>query len=176
MYPSVAEVEKELTAQIERAVHSGLKIDYVDSHMGTATRYPEFQEVAERLARQYNLGMSEYFNETLLAPQYLAAPKDKSDSLLTMVGRLQGLSLVVTHVGIDNAELGALIDMNDEGALADMSKNRQGELDALDIADVQGTAQRLVASGLMTYRQLIEQRGLRDEQTSWMRSPSPTWK
>ncbi|MFN8583568.1 MAG: ChbG/HpnK family deacetylase [Gemmatimonadaceae bacterium] len=158
-HPSVAEVEKELTAQIERAVHSGLKIDYVDSHMGTATRYPEFQEVAERLARQYNLGMSEYFNETLLAPQYLAAPKDKSDSLLTMVGRLQGLSLVVTHVGIDNAELGALIDMNDEGALADMSKNRQGELDALVSPTFK---ERLKARGvgLMTYRQLIEQRGL----------------
>jgi len=43
--PNVAEVEKELRAQIERALRSGVKIDYVDEHMGTATRYPEFREV-----------------------------------------------------------------------------------------------------------------------------------
>src|SRR3989441_8854383 len=46
--PNVAEVEKELRAQIDRALRSGVKIDYVDFHMGTATRYPEFREVTER--------------------------------------------------------------------------------------------------------------------------------
>src|SRR3989449_9825083 len=44
------EIEKELRAQIERARRSGLKVDYVDFHMGTATRYPEFREVTDRLA------------------------------------------------------------------------------------------------------------------------------
>src|SRR5207249_6536427 len=39
--PQVAEVEKELRAQIDRALRSGVKIDYVDEHMGTATRYPD---------------------------------------------------------------------------------------------------------------------------------------
>ena len=34
-------------------------------------------------------------------------------------------------VGIDNAELGALQDMNTDGGLPDMSRNRQGELAAL---------------------------------------------
>src|SRR5436305_9582570 len=48
-HPDIREVEQELRAQIERAMHSGLKIDYVDYHMGTATRYPEFRELAERL-------------------------------------------------------------------------------------------------------------------------------
>src|SRR6476619_5394791 len=59
----VKEVEKELRAQIERAVHSGLKIDYVDYHMGTVTKYPEFLAVAEKLAKEYGLGMSGYFGE-----------------------------------------------------------------------------------------------------------------
>lgn len=72
--PQVAEVEKELRAQIERALRSGVKIDYVDYHMGTVTRYPEFREVTERLAREYGLGMSEYFGETEDTPQYSAAP------------------------------------------------------------------------------------------------------
>jgi predicted glycoside hydrolase/deacetylase ChbG (UPF0249 family) len=37
----LGEVERELTAQVERALRSGLKIDYVDQHMGTAASTPE---------------------------------------------------------------------------------------------------------------------------------------
>src|SRR5260370_2949794 len=57
--PQVAEVEKELRAQIERALRSGVKIDYVDYHMGTVTRYPEFREIKERLAPGDGLGLPE---------------------------------------------------------------------------------------------------------------------
>jgi len=141
-------------------MHSGLKIDYVDYHMGTAVRYPEFREIAERLAKEYGLGMSQYFGETRHDPQYSAAPPAKTDSLLAMVDRLRTpINLVVTHVGIDNAELGALLDMNTDGALPEMSKNRQGELDAI-------TSQRFRDAikahnvQLLTYRQLIAMQGL----------------
>ena len=159
--PNVAEVEKELRAQIDRALRSGVKIDYVDYHMGTATRYPEFREITERLAREYGLGMSEYFGEAEDTPQYGAAPAAKGDSLVAMVNRLKpGVNLVVTHVGIDDAELGALVDMNTDGPLPDMSKNRQGELTAL-------TSQRFSAAlkarnvVLLTYRDLIVREGLK---------------
>jgi len=159
-HPSLQEVEKELRAQIDRAMHSGLKIDYVDYHMGTAVRYPEFREIAERLAKEYGLGMSQYFGETRHDPQYSATPPAKTDSLVAMVDRLRPpFNLVVTHVGIDNAELGALLDMNTDGALPDMSKNRQGELDAI-------TSQRFRDAikahnvQLLTYRQLIAMQGL----------------
>jgi predicted glycoside hydrolase/deacetylase ChbG (UPF0249 family) len=157
---NLAEVEKELRAQIERAVHSGLRIDYVDYHMGTVTKYPEYQAIAERLAKEYGLGMSGYFAETRWDPQYSAAPPNKIDSLLVMVGQLQTpYNLVVTHVGIDNDELGALLDMNTSGPLADMSKNRQGELNALTsprFAD----AVKARNIRLITYRQLIQMQGL----------------
>jgi predicted glycoside hydrolase/deacetylase ChbG (UPF0249 family) len=159
-HPSLQEVEKELRAQIDRAMHSGLKIDYVDYHMGTAVRYPEFREIAERLAKEYGLGMSQYFGETRHDPQYSAAPPAKTDSLLAMVDRLRPpFNLVVTHVGIDNAELGALLDMNTDGALPDMSKNRQGELDAITS---QGFRDAIKAHKvqLLTYRQLIAMQGL----------------
>ncbi len=159
--PVISEVEKELRAQIDRALHSGVKIDYVDYHMGTATRYPEFRELTERLAQEYGLGMSEYFGEAEDAPQYSAAPRQKGDSLLALIDRLKpGLNLVVTHVGIDDAELGALLDMNTDEPLPDMSKNRQGELDAL-------TSQRFGAAlkarniVLLTYRQVIAKEGLK---------------
>ncbi len=161
--PSVAEVEKELRAQIDRALRSGVKIDYVDYHMGTATRYPEFREVTERLAQEYGLGMSEYFGEAEDAPQYAAAPAVKIDSLVAMINRLKpppGVSLVVTHVGIDDAELGALLDMNTDQPLADMSKNRQGELTALTSPRFRAAlkARNVV---LLTYRDLIAREGLK---------------
>ncbi len=167
-HPDIKQVEAELRAQIDRALHSGLKIDYVDYHMGTAVRYPEFRDLTERLAKEYGLGMSRYFGETSHDPQYAAAPSNKADSLLAMVNRLQPqFNLVVTHVGIDNEELGALLDMNTSNPLPDMSKNRQGELNAL-------TSQRfkdaLTARGvkLLTYRQLIAMQGLKS-----MRRPPP---
>lgn len=161
------EVEKEFRAQIDRALKSGLKIDYVDYHMGTATRYPEFREVTERLAREYGLGMSMYFAEQEWDPQYRASPPQKIDSLVAMVDRLKpGVNLVVTHVGIDGPELGALLDMNTDGGLDDMSKNRQGELNALTSPRFR---ERLTARNvqLITYRKLIEMKGLKD-----MRQPA----
>ena len=159
--PVLAEVEKEFRAQIDRALRSGLKIDYMDYHMGTATRWPEFRALTERLAQEYGLGMSEYFGETEDAPQYSAAPAVKGDSLVAMINRLKpGLSLVVTHVGIDDAELGALLDMNTDQPLPEMSKNRQGELTALTSPRFSAAlkARNVV---LLTYRDLISREGLK---------------
>jgi predicted glycoside hydrolase/deacetylase ChbG (UPF0249 family) len=159
--PNLQEIEKELRAQIERALRSGLKIDYVDYHMGTPVRYPEFREITERLAREFGLGMSGYFGETSHDPQYSAPPHAKIDSLLAMIERLPpGLNMVITHVGIDDAELGALVDMNTSNPLPDMSKHRQAELNAL-------TSQRFRDAlktrniRLVTYRQLIDMQGLK---------------
>jgi predicted glycoside hydrolase/deacetylase ChbG (UPF0249 family) len=158
--PNLQEVEKELRAQIERALGSGLKIDYVDYHMGTAVRYPEFREITERLAKEFGLGMSQYFGETRHDSQYSAAPANKADSLVAMIDRLHPrYNLVVTHVGIDNAELGALLDMNVGGALPEMSKNRQGELDALTSPRF-SEAIKARNIHLLTYRQLIAIQGL----------------
>jgi predicted glycoside hydrolase/deacetylase ChbG (UPF0249 family) len=158
--PDLQEIEKELRAQIERALRSGLTIDYVDYHMGTAVRYPEFREITERLAGEFGLGMSGYFGETSHDPQYAAAPRAKIDSLLAMIDRLPpGFNMVVTHVGIDDAELGALLDMNTSFPLPDMSKHRQGELDALTSRRF-SDALKARNIRLMTYRELIRTRGL----------------
>jgi len=159
--PNVAEVEKELRAQIERALRSGVKIDYVDYHMGTAVMWPDFQAVTERLAQEYGLGMSHYFGETEDSPQYAAAPARKMDSLKVMIDRLQpGLNMVITHVGLDDAELGALLDMNTSEPLPDMSKNRQGELTALTSARFAAAlkARNVV---LLSYRDVIAKQGLK---------------
>lgn len=158
--PDLREIEKELRAQIDRALRSGLKIDYVDYHMGTAVGRPEFRDLTERLAREFGLGMSQYFGETRHDPQYWAAPAKKADSLVAMINRLEPrFHLVVTHVGLDDSELGALLDMNTANPLPDMSKNRQGELDALTSSRFR-KAIRARNVQLLTYRQLIAMQGL----------------
>lgn len=160
-HPDLKQVEAELRAQVQAAMRSGLKIDYVDYHMGTVYDHPEFREIAERIARENGLGMMQYFGEPRYNPQYEARPQDKSDSLVALVDRLKpGITVLVTHVGIDDAELGALLDMNTSGGLAEMSKNRQGELDAV-------TSQRFRDAvnahniKLLTYRQVIAMEGLK---------------
>src|SRR5688572_31733315 len=61
--PDLGQVERELRAQIERAKRSGLRIDYLDYHMGTAFSNPAFLAITERLAAEFGLGMSGYFGE-----------------------------------------------------------------------------------------------------------------
>jgi hypothetical protein len=101
-----------------------------------------------------------YFAEWRENPQYDATPPAKTDSLVAFINRLHpGTNLVVTHVGIDNEELGALLDMNTDGGLSEMSKNRQGELDALRSRRF-GEALKARNVRLITYRQLIEMQGL----------------
>ncbi len=158
--PDVAQVEAELRAQLERAKRSGLRIDYVDTHMGTIARRPDFRDVAEKLAREYGLGFPRYWGESSHDAQYRAAPANKADSLVAIVSRLNpGLNLLVTHVGIDTPELAALVDMNVINPLPDMSANREGELNGLLSREFrESLAKRGVR--LITYRQLIEIRGL----------------
>ncbi|OLC77203.1 MAG: hypothetical protein AUH78_04970 [Gemmatimonadetes bacterium 13_1_40CM_4_69_8] len=59
----LGEVERELSAQVERALKSGLKISYVDYHMGTAVATPQLPAVVERIAQKYGLGILRYFGE-----------------------------------------------------------------------------------------------------------------
>ena len=49
----LGEVERELSAQVERARRSGLRIDYVDYHMGTAVSTPELRAIVERIAAKW---------------------------------------------------------------------------------------------------------------------------
>ncbi|HEU4993380.1 MAG TPA: ChbG/HpnK family deacetylase [Gemmatimonadaceae bacterium] len=160
-HADLGEIERELRAQIDRAKRSGLRIDYVDYHMGTVTKYPEYRAIAEKLAKEYGFGMSEYFGEQEDSPQYSAPPREKLDSLIARLDRAKPpLNLLITHVGIDGPELGALLDMNADGALPEMAKNRQGELDALTSQRFKDAVQARNIK-LITYRQLIEMQGLK---------------
>jgi hypothetical protein len=153
--PDLGEVERELRAQIERALATGLRIDYLDYHMGTATGDPDLRAIVERLGSEYGLGLMGYYGDERFNPQYWAEPEAKLDSLLAAVGRLEpGYHVLVTHVGIDTPELAALVDMNTGQPLENMSRHRQGELDALMAPAFREAVVRQGVT-LMTYRGLL---------------------
>ncbi|MBW3553972.1 MAG: ChbG/HpnK family deacetylase [Gemmatimonadetes bacterium] len=152
--PDLGQVELELRAQIERAIGTGLTIDYVDFHMGTVRRHPGFMEIARKLAAEYGLLMSGFNDEVMWDPQYRAAPAAKPDSLAAMVARLESrFNVVITHPGLNTPELAALEDMNTSQPLESMGMHRQAELDAL----LSPTFARALGNSrvrLITYRDL----------------------
>lgn len=50
-----AEVEKEIRAQVERAMDFGINPTHLDSHMGTLFAHPDFFEAYLRLGREYKI-------------------------------------------------------------------------------------------------------------------------
>ncbi len=157
--PKMDEIEKELRAQIERAVNSGIRIDYIDYHMGAAVQTPELRELVKSLAHEYGLGMSGYFGETYSNVTYHAGLGDKTDSLLAVVSRLKpGLNLQVVHVGLDTPEMQALLDLNAFG-LKQMSVHRYQELQSImDPAFRRLLEEKNIVP--ITYKQLIDMVGL----------------
>jgi chitin disaccharide deacetylase len=134
--PTLDDIERELRAQIERAVRSGLTIDYVDYHMGAAVQTIATREVVEKLAREYHLGISRYFGEVDVEGWYSSPIESKKDTLLKRVHSLApgAMKLFVFHIGQATPEMNALIDLNPFGP-KDMSRHRQAELQALVSAE-----------------------------------------
>jgi chitin disaccharide deacetylase len=158
--PKLDEVEIELRSQIERALHSGLKISYVDYHMGTAVDNLEMRKIVEKLANEYGLGISRYFGEIDIKNMYSDPIESKKDSLYYTLSNLEGakINLLVCHIGKDNDELRAMIDMNSFG-LGGMSKHRNAELNAL-IAAKRENIFETKNIRLINYEYLIKEVGL----------------
>ena len=158
--PKTDEVEKELRAQIRRALSSGLKIDYLDYHMGAAMQTEELRSLVERLAKEYGFGIAQYFAEDYSSGTYYAQGDQKTDTLVMRVASLQTgrVNLQVVHVGLDNPEMAAMEDLNPFGP-KNMSKEREGELRAL-LSDEFRAALREHKVRLVTYRDVIAEKGL----------------
>jgi len=158
--PTEADIEKELRAQIERAISTGLDIKYVDYHMNTAVDKPEHRKIVEQLAQEYNFGISRYFGEVDLESMYKYPVKEKQSHFLELIANLNSdqINLLVCHIGKDTPEMQALIDLNTFG-LKQMSQHRQSELDALtDPSFTKLLVKQQVK--LITYDTLIERIGL----------------
>jgi predicted glycoside hydrolase/deacetylase ChbG (UPF0249 family) len=162
---ALEEVERELGAQIERALRSGLRIDYVDHHMGTAVATPALRALLEKLAAKYQLGISRYFGEAYNT-LFSVPVTEKRERFLQIVSALEPAraNLVVIHAARPDPEIEVLVDLNNagmntvEGAPL-VSRHRQAELEMLTSGEIVD----LLRSGrfeLVTYRDIIGARGL----------------
>lgn len=158
--PKLSEIETELRAQIEKAKDAGLKIDYLDYHMGAAVQTPETRAIVEKLAAEYKLGISRYFGENEISGWYFATPADKLDSMkLSLTNTKNGsANLMVIHVGLEKPEMNAMEDLNPFGP-KEMSRHRQGELNALISRSLQKILQQ-EKYRLINYGMLIKEKGL----------------
>jgi predicted glycoside hydrolase/deacetylase ChbG (UPF0249 family) len=155
LYPTVeavaqhavpAEVEREVRAQIDRAVALGIRPTHLDTHMGTMLAVPALVPIYLKLGREYNL--------PLLIPRYWlqSVPEDRrqaiaADNVLLdglymmeqpdstkswaqqyeamIVSMKPGLNELIVHLALDDTEMRAVtIDHPDYG-----SAWRQRDLD-----------------------------------------------
>ena len=108
--PAIADVERELRAQIEIARKAIPRISHLSNHMGTATATPELRALTLRLAKEYKLPLELDMARTaggLGGPD--ATGERKEAALVKIVENLKpGLWLLVDHPGLDTPEMQAL--------------------------------------------------------------------
>lgn len=146
-YPSVeefakhanaSEVEKEIRAQIERALAFGIKPTHLDNHMGTILASPEYYQILLKIGREYQLpvlipadmiaAISPQFLEMLSKGNVVvdhlfminqASPtKQWGEPYLKFIENMQpGLNEIIVHLAYDNNETQAvMINHSDFGA------------------------------------------------------------
>jgi len=113
------EVEKELSAQIERALRTGLRISYVDPHMGIALSTPQLRALTEKLAHKYKLAISPlssvaYFGETYkeMWGEPIATKKSAFLEYVSTKLSVDRPNLMVIHTATPGPEMDSLFDMN----------------------------------------------------------------
>ena len=159
--PKLSEIETELRAQIDRALQAGLKLDYLDHHMSAAVQTPATRAIVEKLAAEYNLSISRYYEEVAAEGWYFTEPDSKPDTILAKLKTAQpgNTNLFVLHVGLDEPEMSAMEDLNPFGP-KEMSKHRNSELNGL----LSPQFQQLLKDPkyrLVNYRLLNKEKGLK---------------
>jgi predicted glycoside hydrolase/deacetylase ChbG (UPF0249 family) len=131
-HPNLDEVEKEIRAQVDLAIQKGLKLSYMDHHMGAAVTTPQMRERFVKVAREHGLGISRWFGEMPGPIVYSAPPEKKTDVLVNGLEKLTkpGVYLVVCHTLVKSPEVEVLRDLNAIGP-KNMADHRQAELDML---------------------------------------------
>ena len=96
-------------AQVDLAKRKGLKISYIDNHMGAAIATLEFQEEMEKIAQENHIGISRYFGEREVPIVYDVPPEQKLARAISYLNTITnaGLYLLVCHLGTDDAEMQA---------------------------------------------------------------------
>ncbi|MEP6989282.1 MAG: polysaccharide deacetylase family protein [bacterium] len=121
----LGEVERELRAQVDRALALGIRPTHLDSHMGALFSTPELTDVYVRVAHDYHLPFlgtrtlarpvaTSVSSREILPDTVLIAgadvPRDKwKEFYLDAIAHLKpGLTELIVHLGHDDAELQAV--------------------------------------------------------------------
>ncbi len=142
-----AEAEKEIRAQIERAIAMGVRPTHLDTHMGSVLAKPELLQIYQKLGKEYGVPVlmvssswvqdaSEEVRDALgaegpvLDGLYMMMEADSakswSEAYAEMIAAIQpGLNQLIVHLAIDDTEMQAVtVDHPDFG-----SAWRQKDLD-----------------------------------------------
>lgn len=133
-----AEVEKEVRAQIDRAIAFGIKPTHLDSHMGSLFASPELFAIFQKIGREYGMPVLLPLNmmrqmaphlEKLIEPGqfavdqffslYMQIPPEKwNETYYQFIEKItSGLNEIVVHLAYDNDEMKAVtIDHPDFGS------------------------------------------------------------
>jgi len=133
---SVEEVEKELTAQVERAIAFGVNVSHLDSHMGCLFN-PKYFETYLKVGRKYGLpvlipasGLQQFPamaqkilpTDIVIDNIFMLNPPDAEKGAAIFYANMlrnipTGVSEMIIHVAYDDAEMQAVtIDHPDFGA------------------------------------------------------------
>ena len=122
-----AEVEREIRAQIDRALALGIRPTHLDSHMGSLFTTPELMATYVKVARDYHLPFLASRGDPRTAPQPPLTAKDplvdaviiadrqtpreqwKAWYLKSIADLKPGLTEMIVHLGYDDSELQAVM-------------------------------------------------------------------
>jgi predicted glycoside hydrolase/deacetylase ChbG (UPF0249 family) len=123
---NLVEVERELRAQVDRALALGIRPTHLDSHMGSLFTTPELIATYVKVARAYHLPFLALrgdprtppqaplsTNDVLLDALVIAGPEIPRDQwkafyLKTIADLKPGLTELIVHLGHDDSELQAV--------------------------------------------------------------------
>ena len=121
-----ADVDRELRAQVERALALGIRPTHIDSHMGSLFTTPELVAIYVKVAHDYHLPFLAVKGSGFGAPGAGLSPQDvvldavviadrqvpndqwKAWYLSQIAGLKPGITELIVHLGYDNAELQAV--------------------------------------------------------------------
>jgi predicted glycoside hydrolase/deacetylase ChbG (UPF0249 family) len=125
----LADVEKEMRAQIELALKHVPRISHASFHMGCSSLSPEVRALAKRLTQEYKIDIDPADfgakNVSYLGPKGTA--EEKISSFIKMLESLEAgkVYVFVDHPGLDTPEVRAIHHIGYENVAAD----RQGVTD-----------------------------------------------
>lgn len=150
--PSLEQLESEFRAQIEMALTAGLKLTYLDGHMGVEYPY-QIKRLIDKLGKEYNLKISRYFGEkdVWLTKEHDEFVISQNKTKPEPISKKNRLLLLVTHLGKNNDDMKAFLSNSEESIQIATARNQE-RINIIDPAFIQYIEKANIT--LVTYKDL----------------------